>query len=293
MTAQNKGILFVVLGTLLFSSKAIVVKFLYRYGIGPLELQTLRMLIVLPFYIGILGWAVFTSGWGTFTSKELFACMIAGIACYHVASYLDLKGLLYISAGLERIILFCYPAIAMLFGWLILKEKPSQKLWLALALSYLGIVLFFIADLRFGGEHLLLGSVLVFVASILTAWYMVANQIYSRKIGSQRFICFAMIAASVSLLIHSFVEGTEGLTTLSYQEYTGAAVIAIFCTLIPSFMVSAGVKIIGASKAGIVGTVGPLATIIFSNLLLGEPLGWMHLVGVGLVIIGMRQLKNT
>lgn len=284
--------MFVVLGTLLFSSKAILVKFLYQFGIGPLELQTLRMLFVLPFYIAILLWLVNKDGWGKFTVKELTACMLAGIACYHFASYLDLKGLQFISAGLERLILFCYPAVAMLFGWLFLAEKPTSRLWWALLLSYLGILVFFYADLQFGGEHLVLGSLLVFAASVLTAWYMVSNQIYSRKIGSQRFTCYAMIAASVSLLIHAYVQGTDDLTALSSEEYIGGAVMALFCTLIPSFLVSAGVKIIGASRAGIVGTIGPLATIIFSNWLLGEPLGWMHFAGLGLVVLGMRQLKK-
>lgn len=293
ISQNSKGIVFVMLGTLLFSSKAIVVKFLYQYGIGPLELQTLRMLMVLPFYISILIWISWRKGWGEIDARSLLGCVVAGIACYHVASYLDLRGLLYISAGLERIILFCYPAIGLLFGWFLLKEKPSGKLWVSLLLSYAGILLFFYADLNFSGDTILLGAFLVFIASILTAWYMVSNQIYSRKIGSQRFVCLAMIAASISLLIHSYVVGTEDLTTLSQEEYTGAAIIAIFCTLIPSFLVSAGVKIIGASKASIMGAIGPLATIILSNILLNEPLGLLHITGVILVIIGMRQLKNS
>ena len=287
----HKGMALVLVGTLLFSSKAIVVKYLYQFGISPLALQTLRMIIVLPFYVAILIWVVHRQGWAQVTGKELMASIIAGIACYHVASYLDLQGLVYISAGLERIILFCYPAIAVLFGWLLLKETPSAHLAGALVLSYAGILVFFYADLQFGGDNLLLGSALVFAASILTAWYMVANQIYSRRIGSQRFICFAMIAASVSLLLHAMAVGPGDLTNLSRIEYAGAAVIAIFCTLIPSFMVSAGVKIIGASRAGVVGTIGPLVTILLSNWLLAQPLDWMHFVGVALVIVGMRLLK--
>jgi drug/metabolite transporter (DMT)-like permease len=202
-----------------------------------------------------------------------------------------LKGLLYISAGLERMILFCYPAISMLLAWLILGERTTSRLWLAMLLAYIGIITFFFADLRFGGEDLFLGSVLVFIASIFTAWYMVANQIYSRKMGSQRFTCIAMIAAVVSLLMHSTVVGVEDLTQLNWQLYTGAAVIAIPCTLIPSFLISAGVKIIGASKAGVVGAVGPLMTILLSNYLLDEPLSWMHFAGLGLVILGMRLLR--
>ena len=65
----------------------------------------------------------------------------------------------------------------------------------------------------------------------------------------------------------------------------------IFCTLISSFLISAGVKVIGASRAGIVGAVGPLMTIVLSNYLLSEPLGWMHFVGLTLVVVGMRLLK--
>lgn len=291
MNQETKGIAFVVIGTLLFSSKAIIVKYLYQYGIGPLQLQTLRMLFVLPAYIIILVWVVRKNGWAMITTKELLACVAAGIACYHVASYLDLKGLLYISAGLERIILFCYPAIAILMGWVFLKEKPNAKLWVSLLLSYAGILVFFYADLNLGGENLLLGSLLVFLASILTAWYMISNQVFSRRIGSQRFVCLAMIAASISLLLHSSVVGTEDLLNLSSEEYIGAGVIAFFCTLIPSFVLSAGVKTIGASKAGVVGTVGPLVTILLSNYLLDQPLIWMHFVGVILVILGMRLLK--
>jgi drug/metabolite transporter (DMT)-like permease len=157
--------------------------------------------------------------------------------------------------------------------------------------AYSGIGLFFFADLSFGGENLWLGSVLVFIASVFTAWYMVANQIYSRRIGSQRFTCIAMIGAAVTMLMHATAVGVQDLSTFTQPMYIGAATIAIFCTLIPSFLVSAGVKIVGASKAGIVGAVGPLMTIILSNYLLQEPLGWMHFVGLILVIVGMRLLK--
>ncbi|WJG08695.1 DMT family transporter [Aliiglaciecola sp. LCG003] len=291
MFSLNKGTILVVLGTILFSSKAIMVKYLYQLGIGSLELQTLRMLFVLPFYTAILLWSLKKSGWGTLSAKELLGCILAGIACYHIASYLDLLGLQYITAGLERIILFCYPAIAILFSWLFLKEKPMPRLWIALLMSYAGIVVFFYADLSFAGDEIYWGSFLVFVASIFTAWYMVANQRYSRQIGSQRFVCLAMISACITLLIHSAIVGVEDLTQYTSSHYAGVAVIAIFMTLIPSFMISVGVKLIGASKAGIVGTVGPLFTIILSNQLLGEPVSWLHLLGLLLVLFGMRQLK--
>ncbi len=292
MFSLNRGIVFVVLGTVLFSSKAIMVKFLYQMGIGSLELQTLRMLIVLPFYTGILIWILYRTGWGNVSARDLMGCMLAGIACYHLASYLDLLGLQFISAGLERIILFCYPAIAFLFSWAFLKEKPNSRLWIALLLSYSGILVFFYADLSFGGENLLWGSLLVFLASILTAWYMVAAQRYTRQIGSQRFVCLAMLSACFTLLAHSWVDGVEELSSYSTDVYIGAGVLAIFMTLIPSFLVSSGVKHIGASRAAVVGTVGPLFTIILSNQILGEPIGWMHIVGLAFVLLGMRQLKS-
>ena len=288
---NNQGVIFIVLGTLLFSSKAIIVKILYQMGMAPLELQTLRMLIVVPFYALILFWLVKREGWAGMSRKDLAGALLAGVACYHVASYLDLMGLLYISAGLERIILFCYPAISMLLAWLLLGEKLSARLGWALLVAYSGIFVFFYADLSFGGDNVIYSSILVFIASILTAWYMVANQRYSRRIGSLRFTCIAMLGASLSLLLHSTVVGVEDLGALSWQLYTGAGVIAIACTLIPSFLVSAGVKIIGASKAGIVGAVGPLMTIVLSNYLLGEPLTWLHILGLVLVIVGMRLLK--
>ena len=120
-------------------------------------------------------------------------------------------------------------------------------------------------------KNLVLGSVLVFIASILTAWYMIANQIYSRRLGSQRFTCIAMIGAAVTMLLHASAVGVKDLTSFTMPMYLGTVVVAIFCTLIPSFLISAGVKVIGASRAGIVGAVGPLMTIILSNYLLNEP----------------------
>ena len=278
-------------GAILFSSKAIIVNFDYQFDISPLALQSLRMLIVLPFYLLILLYITQKSGWNGLTQRDLVGCIIAGIACYHIASYLDLLVLLYISAGLERIILFCYPAIAVLLGWVLLREKPTRRICRAIVFSYLGIALFFSADLSFAGEDIWFGSLLVFLASILTAWYLISSQKYSRKIGSQRFTCLAMIAASVTMLCHAAVAGVENLTQLPVPVYLSAFSIAIMCTLIPSFMVTAGVKIIGASKAGIVGAAGPLFTILLSNYLLHDPLTWMHLVGLALVIFGMSRMK--
>lgn len=290
LSDHNKGVLLVVLGTVLFASKAIVIKILYQMGIGALELQTLRMLIIFPFYALILAWVVYKSGWGI-SAKEAISTMMAGIACYHIASFLDLKGLLYISAGLERMILFCYPAISMLLAWIFLKEKITLKFFIALLVSYFGIVLFFYADLSFSGEGLLYGSFLVFVASILTAWFMIANQVYSRTIGTQKFTCLAMLAAVTTLLLHSSLVGVDNLYQYDSNLYIGAAVIAILCTLIPSFLVSAGIKIIGASKAGIFSAIGVLFTILLSNYVLDEPITLMHLAAVTLVILGMRLLK--
>ncbi len=288
----DPGIWLVVFGTILFSSKAIVVKHLYTLGMGSLELQTLRMIFVMPFYILVLTYSIWLSGWGNLSKKELLYCCLAGIACYHAASYLDLLGLQYISAGMERIILFCYPAVAVLFSYWFLGEKPASRLWLALALSYTGIVVFFFADLSFGGQDLLWGCFLVFLASILTAWFMVANQRFSRQIGSQKFICIAMLAACVTLLTHATYVGVEDLTSFTNEQYGWALTMAIPMTVVPSFLVGAGIKRIGASKAGVVGTVGPLFTILLSNQLLGEPVSALHIAGVVFVLLGMHQLRN-
>ncbi|MFC3094389.1 DMT family transporter [Alteromonas sediminis] len=285
------GITLVVVGTILFSSKAIVVKYAYTYGVEPLMLQALRMLFVLPLYSAILSWLLIKGGSSAITTASLFGAICAGIACYHIASYLDLIGLMTISAGLERVILFCYPAIAVIMGWVFLGEKPTKQIGLAVTVSYAGILLFFLADVNISGTGIWFGSVMVFIASILTAWYMVANQHYSRQMGSQRFTCIAMIAACTSMLSHAVVQGVEGIAAQPQPVYISALGIAIFCTLIPSFMVSAGVKTIGASRAGVVGAIGPLITIVLSNWLLNEPVTSVHIIAIGLVIVGMRLLR--
>lgn len=290
-SAHLIGMLLVMGSTILFSSKAILVKFVYQFDVEPLVLQTLRMVFVLPCYLLILLTLLKKSGWQHISWQDLLGCAVAGVACYHIASYLDLVGLQYISAGLERIILFCYPAVAVLFGWGFLNEKPTWKICSAIGLAYLGIATFFYADLNFAGEDIWFGASMVFIASVLTAWYLVASQKYSRKLGSQKFTCLAMITASITVVLHGFAVQVENLHAQHTNVYIAAFCIAIFCTLIPSFMMSAGVKSIGASKAGVVGATGPLLTIVLSNHILGEPLTWLHLAGMALVIWGMKRMK--
>jgi len=66
-----------------------------------------------------------------------------------------------------------------------------------------------------------------------------------------------------------------------------AVLLALFATVIPSFMLSAGMKRIGANNAAIVTSVGPVSTILQAHFILGDPIFVEQVVGTGLVIVGV------
>ncbi len=286
------GSLLMLLGSILYSSKAILVKLAYRHDVDSLSLLALRMLFALPFYIVILLWVNRKSDQSTLSSQDWIKIMGIGLTGYYLASMFDFAGLQYISAGLERLILFMYPTIVVLiltFGY---RKKVEGATVLALLLTYSGIILAFVTDTStISKAHLNTGAGLVFMAALSFALYIIWSAGFVQRVGTLRFTAIGMLAAATAVLIHHGVALQWNLWSYSKDVYLLSLLMAVFATVIPSFLVMEAIRRIGPSRGAIIGSVGPISTIVLAYYFLGESFGGWQLVGTGLVIMGVLLIS--
>ncbi|WAJ70358.1 DMT family transporter [Catenovulum adriaticum] len=276
----------------LFSSKSIFIKWAYQYGVDTTTLLTLRMLIALPFYAGILIFMLKkpASPITNLTPNSLMSMIALGILGYYAASWLDLKALNFISAHYERLVLYTYPAFVLIINLLWQKKRIKRSEMIALTIAYSGLLLIFVHDLNVYGETILMGTLLVLASSFCFSFYVVGSQKYSTRYGSKFFTCVAMLAASLAIFIHFLINNQLSDLVQPWQVIGLAFAIAMLATVIPSFLMNAAIEQIGANNAAISGSLGPVLTTGFAILLLDEEFTWLHAFGMFLVIFGIYFL---
>lgn len=284
----TKGIICIIIGTCCFAAKGIVIKIAYHYGVTATPLLMLRMLFALPFYASVAIWLQ-TQQQSALTKTEIWQIIGLGLLSYYVSSLFDFMGLQYISAGLERLILYVYPTLVLLILAFVKHKKISSTEKLALAIAYTGMLLVFIHDVKLNNSWQVttLGSGLVLLSTISFATFIVLAGDMIPRVGSLRFTAYGMLSACAGVIIHNLiVEGSESI----YQPlpvYGLAFVLAVFCTVIPSFLMNEGIRIIGSGRAAILGIFGPVVTLFLGALVLNEAIGLVQLLGAALVIGGV------
>ena len=285
------GLGFAILGALLFSIRPILVKLAYQDDIDSVSLLTLRMLFSAPFYIILLGFFLRDKKRrDSLNTKIIVFNVIIGLMGYYAASLLDLYGLLYISAQLERLLLFTYPTFVVIFGALFFSKAITFQVVLALIFSYGGITAIFLHDLNFYGEDIIKGSIFVGLSTIVFAFYVLFGKNIINQIGSRMFTCIAMIAASIGIFFHFLITNEISDLHTTNKVYWLSFAIAIVCTIIPSFCISEAIARIGPDRTSITGTIGPVFTTLFAVSLLEEAFTVFHAIGMVLVIIGVSIL---
>ncbi|MEO9964739.1 MAG: DMT family transporter [Reichenbachiella sp.] len=280
------GVVLALLGVVLFSAKAVMVKMAYRLEIDALSLLLLRMLFALPVYLLIA--LIKKPKQGQPISLRIYLWIIGlGIVGYYLASLFDFLGLQYIKASLERIILFVYPTIVVLIFWLLFKHKITRRQLLAMLLTYFGIVLAFSLELSLQGADALLGAGLVFLSAITYASYIAGSGWLIPKIGASVFTSYAMIISCLCVILHYAIVGNFDLMNYSTEVYLLGLAMAILSTVIPSYLVSWSIKIIGAPSFAIVASFGPISTILMASYFLGESIHALQWLGTVLVLIGV------
>ena len=280
------------LGTALFSLKSILIKLAYAAGSNSESVMLLRMLMAAPIYgvIAIYLWRSRPELQNHQNLTLLAKIAWVGFLGYYLSSWLDLKGLEMISAQLERLMLFTYPIMVAILGFLFFKQPLTRKLIASLCLSYMGIALIFHQETHYSGDMTGLGTLLVWLAATSFALYVLFSKALIAQVGSLWFTSLAMLASSFLVILHYAVIYDFSDLVLTPDILWLCFLLAVFSTVIPSFMVSEAIARIGPAQTGVIGTLGPIVTIILAVSLLNEPFTLFHLAGFGLVILGVGLL---
>lgn len=279
------GIACAIIASITFSGKTIIVKLAYQQGVDVMTLLALRMLFSLPFFVAMAWWA----GPAQLTRRDWLGIAALGFTGYYLGSYFDFAGLQYISAGLGRLILYLYPTIVVLMSAVFLKQPIRRRHVISLALSYSGIALVFNEEIKLNAQWspLLIGSALVFTSAFSYAIYLIAGSRYVKTLGSMRFSAYAAIAATFFVLAHFTALHGPSQLVVSKAVYMLVLIMAIFSTVTPLWLMAEGLKRIGANQVALVGCIGPLSTMVFGQIFLGEPITLIQLIGAALVLAGV------
>jgi drug/metabolite transporter (DMT)-like permease len=273
-------------GAVAFSGKAIVVKLSYRYGVDAVTVIMYRMLFALPLFLALTWWS--GRGQSSLSARDWRMLFGLGFSGYYLASFLDFAGLQYINASLERLILYLNPTVVLLFNTPV---KPRQ--WLALAVSYVGVLVVFGHDVVLNGQHVALGAGLVFASAVSYALYLVFSGEAVKRLGALRLTGVATTIACVLCIAQFFVLRPVSAMRVPPEVLWLAVLNATLCTFLPVLLVMMAIERIGAGLAAQMGMIGPLSTILLSVLILGEPFtGWMA-AGTALVLVGVWQLARS
>ncbi len=280
------GALAVLIAAVSFSGKAVLVKLAYRHGVDATTLLALRMLMALPFFAALAAWGEWKSEQKT-TRRELGMIAAIGLLGFYLAALTDFIGLQYVSAGLERLILFLYPTMVVLISAAFLKRPVTGTDVMSLLLSYAGVGLAVFHDISFNGSQAWLGGALVLTSALTYAIYLVGGGELIKKAGSARFTAYAMISSTAAITAHFFVTRPFSAFVQPQPVYQLTAVMAFFSTVIPAFLMSEGMKRIGASRSSIINSIGPVSTIALAWYFLGEQVSVAQAGGTVLVIAGV------
>ena len=279
--------MFAIVGTLAFSFKAILIKLAYAWhSVDATTLLTLRMLYAAPFFAA-MAWA--SRGGPPISGGDAGRLLWLGFIGYYLASYLDFLGLQYITAALERLVLYLYPTIVLILSAVLYGKPIRSREVLALALSYAGIVIVFWNDVRLSGDPgaIALGGGLVFVCAICHAIYMVSSAGTIGRLGSMRFIAWAMLVSTAFVLAQFVVLLPLSALAVPLRIHALMLAMAIVATVLPTWMMAEAIRRIGANHTSLVGSLGPVFTIGLGAMILGESVHLIQLAGAVLVLAGV------
>jgi drug/metabolite transporter (DMT)-like permease len=288
---QLTGALLVFLSAVCFSSKAVIVKLAYHYPIDPVSLLTLRMFFSVPVFV-LTGYfsrkAAAAANPEVLSRKDYFWLVIMGLVGYYLSSLFDFMGLQYITAGLERLILFVYPTLVVLLSALFLGKPISRNQFLALGLTYAGVLLVLVGDVHVESRaNIIKGGLLVFTSAITYAAYLMGSGQLIPRFGTVRFTSYAMTLAAAGVFGHYLVAGQQSLLALPLPVYGYGFLMAMIATVAPAYLLSAGIQRVGAGNASIIASIGPISTIFLAYIFLGERVSLVQLLGTGIVLAGI------
>lgn len=291
-----KGYIYAGAGAALFSTKAIFIKLAYREEVNAALMLALRMVTALPFFLaaGVYAYYVMRKRGVAPPSADLIVkALLTGFVGYYLSALLDFEGLVYISAQLERLVLFTYPMFVMFLGWMFFGARLTWWGILAAAITYAGLVIVFINDLPVGGSATVIGTALVLGCALTFAIYQLLAKKYITIMGSTLFTALAMSASAFACIAHYMVV-SRSLDFSASPKFLGlAAGCGFFATVLPSFLVNAALSRISPISTSMIATISPLITISLAVWILGEAFTVSDAVGSLMVIAGVAIYAVT
>ena len=272
-------------GAIAFSGKAIIIKLAYRHDVDPATLIMYRMLLALPFFLAMAWWA--GRGQAPLTGRQWRGVLFLGFIGYYLASYLDFLGLQYVSASLERLILYLNPTLVALLGLLLYRRRVALRQVVGMAVSYSGILVVFAHELALQGQAVMLGSALVFASALCYALYMVYSGELVQRLGSLRLVGLATTVACLCCILQFLWLRPLSAAAVVPEVLWLSLINATVCTVAPVLLVMMAIERIGSSLTAQVGMVGPMVTLLLSGLILGEVISAWVLAGTALVLAGV------
>ncbi len=299
-----QGMVLAVAGALGFAAKAVLAKLMYRHGVDAVTVVAWRMLLALPFFLAMAAWAVWRVPSGEkaptpLTARDWRIIGALGFSGYYFSSMLDFYGLMYISASLERLILYLGPTFVMVLAVLVLKKSVTARQWLAAGISYTGVLLVFghewVEQGAAGGEgsaRTALGAALVLGSAVSYSAYLLASGEVVSRLGSLRLTGLASSVACGLCLLHFAVVNPWSALLVPEPVFWMSVTNALLCTVMPVLAVMMAIERLGPAMTSQVGMIGPLATIGLGVWLLGEPFTVWILAGTVLVLLGVGLLAR-
>lgn len=289
-----KGVALVLVGALLFSAKAVVVKLTYQYQISAIGSLFFRMFFAFPFLVWVAWKEESLPEKTELSAKDWYSVILMGIVGYYLASLFDFLGLVYISAGLERIILFIYPTLVVLLSFLFLRKKITGREVFSLLLTYTGVGIAYFQDVQLGSPaDVSLGAFFILLSALTYAIYLMGSGSIVPKLGAKRFTAWSLIVSSIVVFLHFLLFGNWSEVIQPIQFYGLAFVMGTVNTVVPAIFVSAGIKRVGSKTAAIVGSIGPMSTLFLAHIFLNEPITLVHSLGTAFVLTGVFWISSV
>ena len=288
----SAGLLLTAAGSIAFSGKAIIVKLAYRHGVDAVTLVMLRMLFALPMFVAMAWWA--GRGQSPLQRRDLLGIVGLGFCGYYLSSYLDFWGLEYISASLERLILYLNPTLVLVLGWLLYGRRISRQRALAMALSYCGVLLVFGHEVSFSGPYVAWGALLVLASALTYALYLNYSGQMVQRLGSLRLAGWATSAACLFCIAQFVLLRPIELAWQVPEPVLWLSLLnATVCTAVPVLLVMMAIERIGPGLTAQTGMIGPMSTLLMGVWILGEPFNAWVLAGTALVLSGVFWVTRT
>ena len=273
------------------SSKAVMVKLAYAYGVDAESLIALRMAFAMPFFVALAIWARRQEVQRRIGAKDALVMVALGVLGGYAPMWFDFAGLAYVSAGLERVILFLYPTMVVLISALLFGQRIGRREIFALVTSYAGVALAVGHDLtvlKSGAAETMLGAILIMISALTYAGYLVCSGRIIPRVGTANFTAYSMLVAGIASAVHfAIMPHAVAITQLPLPVYHIALLMAVVATVLPAVMLNAGIRRLGSSQASLLSSVGPVSTILLAYVFLGEEVTVMQLAGTGLVVAGV------